>query len=105
MQKAVLVVSDVGFEGALVQVKIAVEDYTLLQENKGEGEDKFENIASLSMQAPDGEALNGSCYQDGFDELIQWDFFNPHKSFARSYKVRCKPLSVETGSSYPDERK
>ncbi len=103
--KAVLAVSDVGFKGALVQVKITVEGYSLLQENNGEGENEYENIETLNMQALDGEVLKVSCYEDGFDVLIQWDFFNPRKSSTSSYKIRGDKLSVVTGSPYPDERK
>ena len=101
---AVLVVSDIGYKDALVQVKFTVEGCTLLQEDKGEEKNEYEGIETLSMQALYGEALDISCGQDGFDALIQWDSFSPRKSFTRSYKIRGKKVSVETGTPYPDER-
>ena len=101
----VLIVSDVGFKDALVKIKLTVEGCTLLQENKSGEKNEYEEIETLNMQAPYGEALNISCGQDGFDALIQWDSFSPRKSFTRSYRIRGKRVSIETSTPYSDKRK
>lgn len=98
---AILVVSDVRYNNALVEIKISVDGYTLLQENKGT---EYENISKLEMQTQTGEVLNINTSEDGFEALIQWDSFQPVKVFTSSYNVRGKSISFEVGEPYPDER-
>ena len=98
---AILVVSDVRYNDSLVEIKITVDGYTLLQENKGK---KYENVSKLEMQAQTGEVLNINTNEDGFEVLIQWDSFQPVKIFTSSYNVCGKSIAVEVGEPYPDER-
>lgn len=101
---AILVLSDVRFDDALVKLSITVDEYTLLQENDGAKGSEFVSVSKLEMPTPTGEALSFSSSEDGFEVLIQWDSFKPRKTFTRSYNVRGKSVVVDMSTPYPDKR-
>lgn len=101
---AILVLSDVRYEDALVKLSITVDEYTFLQENDGTEGCEFISVSKLEMPTPTGEALSFSSSDDGFEALIQWDSFKPRKSFTRSYNVRGKSVVVDMSTPYTDKR-
>lgn len=101
---SLLVLSDVGYNGALVKLSISVKGYTLLQELDDKEGSKYQTLSKLEMRAPTGEALNVEIGKDGFNALIQWDWFQPRKSSTSSYIVRGQSATVDIGIPYSDDR-
>ena len=103
-ETAFLTVRDVHYENALVTIRVKVNNFSLLQENKGEEKNEYEDIESLEVLGKSSEVLDLSMKEDRFTVLIQWNLFQPRKTLTRSYNVIGEDVVVDVSDPYPDER-